>query len=100
MEERGLQEFRQLIEGCTDDEIAHILAVLTAATQHMDQQQKERQMAKKPIDFDEFNDRRKAIDPEVQRLAEYARPVSGRDRSLDDDIERMERMQQAQGGGR
>lgn len=73
--------------------------MLTATTQHMDQQ-KEMQMAKKPIDVDEFNDRRKAIDPEVQRLAEYARPVSGRDRSMDEAIERMERMQQAQDGGR
>ena len=72
--------------------------VLTATTRHMDQH-KEIEMAKKPMDFDEFNDRRKAIDPEVQRLAEYGRPI-GRWATFEERIEDMERMQRAQDGGR
>ena len=95
----GLHEFLALTKGRTDDEISYVLAVLTATTHHIDQH-KENQMAKKPIDFDEFNDRRKKIDPEVVRLAAYAQPISPRGRSLDDDIKRMEQMQQAQDGGR
>jgi hypothetical protein len=49
MDVPGLHAFLGLIEGRPDDEIAHVMAVVAATTQHMDQQ-KEHAMAKSQRD--------------------------------------------------